>query len=251
MSDHRYTKTSTHIDGSRITGDGRETRPVINLTTGDAIGAVPLVTEAEISRALAGTGAGFAVWNTKSTIERSDIRRAATLMRDHAESMAHTRTMKQDKPLLQSRQDAMFGAEYVDWSAEESRRAYGAQIIQGLQNLNPEGTHDAPTVIANAPDAARVIREEPFGSTAGKIRFASDDRALALANKLPRGLASNLLTNDLRRAQYFPDKIEAGMVGVNGYAITVSETPFGRTRASGHGTGGHEGYLETKLVSYQ
>ena len=49
------------------------------------------------------------------------------------------------------------------------------------------------------------------------------------------------------------DSIEAGMVGINTFAITLPETPFGGVKESGYGMeGGVEGlesYLNTKFVS--
>jgi succinate-semialdehyde dehydrogenase/glutarate-semialdehyde dehydrogenase len=49
------------------------------------------------------------------------------------------------------------------------------------------------------------------------------------------------------------EQIEAGMVGINSYAISVPESPFGGVKESGHGSEegieGLEACLVTKFVS--
>ena len=53
------------------------------------------------------------------------MRRAAELLRERNESVAHAMTMEQGKPLAESRMEAAAGADVIDWLAEEGRRAYG------------------------------------------------------------------------------------------------------------------------------
>ena len=56
-----------------------------------------------------------------------------------------------------------------------------------------------------------------------------------------------------RTATAIGDALDSGMVGINTFAITVSETPFGGVNESGYGSeGGIEGldaYLTTKFIS--
>jgi succinate-semialdehyde dehydrogenase/glutarate-semialdehyde dehydrogenase len=77
--------------------------------------------------------------------------------------------------------------------------------------------------------------------------FASDAEAIEQANRLPYGLAAFVFTENGRRANIMGDAIEAGMVGINSFAISVSDAPFGGIKDSGFGSeGGPEG-----LQSYQ
>jgi succinate-semialdehyde dehydrogenase/glutarate-semialdehyde dehydrogenase len=77
--------------------------------------------------------------------------------------------------------------------------------------------------------------------------FATEDEALTQANRLPYGLAAFVFTENGRRANRLGDAIESGMVGVNTFAISVADAPFGGVKESGFGSeGGEEG-----LASYQ
>ncbi|MFY8193922.1 MAG: aldehyde dehydrogenase family protein, partial [Novosphingobium sp.] len=82
--------------------------------------------------------------------------------------------------------------------------------------------------------------------------FATLDDAIGEANRLPFGLAAFAFTNNLRTANLAGDAIEAGMVGINSFAISVADAPFGGVKHSGFGSeGGSEGldsYMVTKAI---
>ena len=65
------------------------------------------------------------------------------------------------------------------------------------------------------PEKSRVMNEEPFGPIAPIVPFASLDDGIALANRVPFGLASYAFTTSLSTARYAAASIQAGMVGVN------------------------------------
>jgi succinate-semialdehyde dehydrogenase/glutarate-semialdehyde dehydrogenase len=85
-------------------------------------------------------------------------------------------------------------------------------------------------------------------------RFTSEEEALREANRLPYGLAAYAMTRDADRAVRLQDGVESGLLGLNTFAISVAETPFGGVKDSGHGSeGGMEGlepYLTTKFVAH-
>ena len=72
------------------------------------------------------------------------------------------------------------------------------------------------------------------------------------ANALPFGLAAYLFTNRLQTAERAADALEAGMVGINDFALATAEAPFGGVKESGIGReGGALGirdFLEAKTV---
>ncbi len=62
------------------------------------------------------------------------------------------------------------------------------------------------------------------------------------ANRLPYGLAAFAFTENARRANLLGDALEAGMVGINTFAISLADAPFGGVKQSGFGSeGGTEG----------
>lgn len=130
----------------------------------------------------------------------------------------------------------------------------GATALLGGEALNQNGGFFfPPTVLANVPDSARLMQEEPFGPVAPVTRFSDTDEVLRRANSLPFGLASFVFTNSLKTARYVSNNLEAGMVNINHFGIALAETPFGGIKDSGMGSEGgtetFDGYLNTKFIS--
>jgi succinate-semialdehyde dehydrogenase/glutarate-semialdehyde dehydrogenase len=128
----------------------------------------------------------------------------------------------------------------------EDARAKGAKVLAGGEP-GDVGFFFQPTVLADVPLEAEVMNNEPFGPLALMRPFAGDEEAIEQANRLPYGLAAFVFTENGRRANLMGDAIEAGMVGINSFAISVADAPFGGIKDSGFGSeGGPEG-----LQSYQ
>jgi len=129
--------------------------------------------------------------------------------------------------------------------------AKGARLAAGGGRFG-EGFFFRPTLLADVPADADVMSHEPFGPVAVARPFATEDEAVAEANRLPYGLAAFVFTENGRRANRLGDAIEAGMVGINSFAISVVDAPFGGVKDSGFGSeGGPEGldsYLVTKAI---
>ena len=129
----------------------------------------------------------------------------------------------------------------------EDAAAKGARVMAGGKRGNA-GYFFQPTLLADVPDNADIMNNEPFGPVAVAAPFADLDDALAKANRLPFGLAAFAFTESLRTANVLGDMIEAGMVGINTFAISSADAPFGGVKDSGFGSeGGKEG-LETYQV---
>ena len=125
--------------------------------------------------------------------------------------------------------------------------AKGARILAGGQRGN-SGFFFQPTLLGDVPMSADIMNEEPFGPVAVTAKFATFDEAIEQANRLPFGLAAFAFTENGRRANLLGDAIEAGMVGINSFAISMADAPFGGVKDSGFGSeGGKEG-LETYQV---
>jgi succinate-semialdehyde dehydrogenase / glutarate-semialdehyde dehydrogenase len=131
--------------------------------------------------------------------------------------------------------------------------AQGARLLAGGERVGNEGFFYAPTVLADVPETARIMSEEPFGPVAVLNRFSETDDAVAKANGLPFGLAAYAFTQSVARIHRLADEIEAGMLGINSFNISIPEVPFGGVKDSGLGsevgTEGLEAYLVTKTLS--
>ena len=135
----------------------------------------------------------------------------------------------------------------------EDAQRHGARLVCGGERIGNRGFFYAPTVLADVPESAAIMSEEPFGPVAPIARFRDLDEVISRANGLPVGLAAYAFTGSGARALALSERIEAGMVGINRFEIAAAETPFGGVKDSGDGReGGTEGldaYLVTKTIS--
>jgi succinate-semialdehyde dehydrogenase/glutarate-semialdehyde dehydrogenase len=129
----------------------------------------------------------------------------------------------------------------------------GARALTGSGRVDGPGYFYEPTVLADVPDDARLLREEIFGPVAPIATFSTEEQALAAANLTEYGLVAYVYTRDLARAFRVCEGIETGMVGLNQGVVSNAAAPFGGVKQSGFGReGGFEGigeYLETKYVA--
>jgi succinate-semialdehyde dehydrogenase/glutarate-semialdehyde dehydrogenase len=128
-----------------------------------------------------------------------------------------------------------------------------ATLNAGGHRLPGKGWFFEPTVLSNIPNSARIMNEEPFGPVALINPVTDFETAVREANRLPYGLAAYAFTNDARRVTRLGEEIEAGMIGLNTFRISVPESPFGGVKESGHGSEegieGLDACLVTKFVS--
>ena len=140
-------------------------------------------------------------------------------------------------------------AELVDDAVDEGRQVpwSAARARDGA------GYFYEPTVLADVPDDARVLREEIFGPVAPVKGFDSEEEAIAAANDTEYGLVAYVFTRDIKRALRVCEGLETGMIGLNQGMVSNAGAPFGGVKQSGIGReGGNEGiheYLETKYVA--
>jgi succinate-semialdehyde dehydrogenase/glutarate-semialdehyde dehydrogenase len=129
----------------------------------------------------------------------------------------------------------------------DDAKAKGARVLAGGEP-GDGGFFYQPTLLADVPLEADIMNTEPFGPVAVSRPFKDFDQAIEQANGLPYGLAAFAFTENGRRANLLGDAIEAGMVGINSFGISVADAPFGGVKDSGFGSeGGKEG-LETYQV---
>jgi aldehyde dehydrogenase (NAD+) len=116
------------------------------------------------------------------------------------------------------------------------------------------GSFFAPTVLADIPEDSAPAREELFAPVLAAFPVDDLDHALRLANRTPYGLSASLFTRDLKSALVYIQRIEAGLVRVNGDTTGVDpHAPFGGVKGSSSGTreqgrAAREFYTEIKTV---
>jgi len=134
-------------------------------------------------------------------------------------------------------------------------KARGARVLAGGQRIGNNGYFFPLTVLADVPDGARAMRDEPFGPLALINPVRDLDEAIEKANALPYGLAAYAFTRSAENADRLATEVEVGNLSINHFVASVAETPFGGMKESGYGReGGTEGlqcYTVTKNVSHK
>ena len=134
-------------------------------------------------------------------------------------------------------------------------RDEGAELLAGGARAGDGGHFVQPTVFDRVDAHSRLAQEEVFGPVVGIIRARDLDDALFKANAVGYGLAASVVTNDLRRALTFVDRIEAGVVKVNEPTTGLAlQAPFGGFKQSSANTFKEQGpaalefFTRTKTV---
>ena len=146
LKDGALLRQQCYIDGAWVGADSGATIAVNNPATGEAIGSIPKMGAAETRRAIIAANAALPGWRAKTAAERGKLlRRWSELMLENQADLALIMTSEQGKPLAEARGEIAYAASYLEWFAEEGRRAYG-EIIP-----------------PNGPDRRLLVTREPVG----------------------------------------------------------------------------------------
>ncbi len=149
LSDTALMRQQCYIDGEWADADSGETIDVTNPATGDVLGTVPNMGAEETRRAIEAANAALPAWRGKTAKERAVIlRRWFDLMMENQETLGRLMTAEQGKPLAEAKGEVAYAASFIEWFAEEGKRAYG-DTIPGHQS-----------------DKRIVVIKEPIGVTA-------------------------------------------------------------------------------------
>ncbi|PVE44557.1 NAD-dependent succinate-semialdehyde dehydrogenase [Limnohabitans planktonicus] len=123
--------------------------PVHNPASGETLAQVAKAGADLAEQAVAAASQAFVSWRATTAKHRAGIlRRWADLMMQHQEDLAQLLTAEQGKPLSEARGEVAYAASFLEWFAEEGKRAYGDVI---------------PT---HKPDSRILVLKEPVGVVA-------------------------------------------------------------------------------------
>ncbi|ARM91926.1 succinate-semialdehyde dehydrogenase (NADP(+)) protein (plasmid) [Rhizobium sp. CIAT894] len=129
-------------------GDGPSV-DVVNPADGRLLGRVPKLGAIETRKAIEAAQLAMPAWAARTAKERSGfLRRWFELMIENKDDLAEILTLEQGKPLTEAKGEIVYGASFVEWFAEETRRVYG-DIILGHQ-----------------PDKRILVMKQPIGVVA-------------------------------------------------------------------------------------
>jgi succinate-semialdehyde dehydrogenase/glutarate-semialdehyde dehydrogenase len=117
------------LDGKWIAADSGGGFSVCDPATGVALGEVPNCGAAETRRAIAAAEAALPAWRNLTAKARAQVlQRWFAAINANADDLARLITAECGKPLAEARGEVAYGASFVEWFAEEGKRAYGETI---------------------------------------------------------------------------------------------------------------------------
>ena len=129
ITDQSLLKHQAYINGQWVAADNGEVFAVTNPADGNVIAEVARCGAAETRRAIDAANTAQRMWREKSAKERAVLlRKWFELMMAHQEDLAQLLTAEQGKPLAEARGEIAYGANYIEWFAEEGKRVYGDTI---------------------------------------------------------------------------------------------------------------------------
>jgi len=127
LQDSELFKTGYLVNGEWHQAD--ETFDVLNPATGDVIAKVAKAGKKEAQAAIAAASNAFPAWREKTAKERSTLLyRWFELINENKSWLARLMTLEQGKPLKEAEGEVDYAARFIQWFAEEAKRANGEII---------------------------------------------------------------------------------------------------------------------------
>ena len=249
LKDKSLFRQQCYIDGAWADADSGETLKVTNPATDEVLGTVPKMGANETRRAIEAANAAWPAWRAKTAKQRADIiRRWFNLMLENQDDLGLLMTLGQGKPLPEAKGEIVYAASFLEWFAEEGRRAYGDVIPPHMADRRVVVIKEPIGVCAaitpwNFP-AAMITRKAGPALAAGcpmvvKPATATPYSALALAELaeragVPKGVFSvvtgsagaiggEMTSNPIVRKLTFTGSTEIGKILMQQCAGTVKK----------------------------
>lgn len=229
---------------------GKKQFDVINPATGEVIGTVPDLDTATCRKAIDHAYMAWPAWRDTTAADRSAlVHRWYTLIVQHKVELARIMTMESGKPLAESLTEVDYGASFVEWFAEEAKRAYGETIPapkagQRLLTIRqPVGVVSAitpwnfplamitrkvaPALACGCTTVLRPASETPL--TALALAFLADKAGFpagvfnVVTGKDSKGMGKELSTNEKIRKVSFTGSTGVGRLLMEQAADTIKK----------------------------
>ncbi|HEY0895814.1 MAG TPA: NAD-dependent succinate-semialdehyde dehydrogenase [Sphingobacteriaceae bacterium] len=122
-------RSRAYIDGQWTAALSQQSFPVMNPATGTVIASVPDMSREDTRRAIDAADAAWPAYRDLPAGERSRLlRNWYSLIMDHRDQLARIMTLESGKVISESLGEVSYGASFIEWFAEESKRTYGDVI---------------------------------------------------------------------------------------------------------------------------
>ena len=129
LQDSHLVKNFSYINGSWHSSESQIS--VTNPADGSEVAKISNAGVAETELAVVAAKRALKMWSAKSANERAGLMRNwFNLIMQHQDDLGRILTLEQGKPLAEAKGEVAYGAAFIEWFAEEGKRAYG-DIIPG------------------------------------------------------------------------------------------------------------------------
>ncbi|WP_444892252.1 NAD-dependent succinate-semialdehyde dehydrogenase [Microbulbifer sp. TRSA001] len=115
-----------------IAGEWRDAAATVDVcdpANGELLGRVADGTAEDAEAAVAAASEAFPAWSRLTAGERAAVlKRWYQLIVDNSDDLAMILSLEQGKPVAEAKGEIIYGASFIEWFAEECRRAYGQTI---------------------------------------------------------------------------------------------------------------------------
>ncbi|MBP7710348.1 MAG: NAD-dependent succinate-semialdehyde dehydrogenase [Rickettsiales bacterium] len=133
LKNQNLLRQSCFIDGKWV--EKSATISVFNPSNQALIGKVPALELMDVKNAIDAAANAFSKWSKLTGKERAKIlRKWYELILENHEDLAVILTSEQGKPLSEARGEVLYGANFVEWFAEEAKRIRGEVILAPKPN---------------------------------------------------------------------------------------------------------------------
>lgn len=128
-------KKAGYINGKWVKSLKNKTFEVLNPATGEAIATIPDMDVSDAKEAIRAANDAFPSWASLPAKERSSyLKKLFAAIAENKEALARLITKECGKPIAESRAEVDYGNSFIEWFAEEAKRAYGDVIPPHTQD---------------------------------------------------------------------------------------------------------------------
>jgi len=240
-----------YINGQFITSSN--TFDVINPSTNEIIGTVPNLTVSDCTNAISAADEAWKKWRNTPLGERSIItRRLFDLVQKNKDYLAEIMTLESGKVLKESLVEVDYANSFVEWFAEEGKRAYGETIPAVNNNVRMMTIKQgigvvaaitpwnfplamitrkvAPALVSGCTVVLKPASQTPF--TAIALAKLAEEAGVpkgvfsVITSKDSRGIGKELATNPLVRKITFTGSTEVGSTLMEQASSTIKKVSF-------------------------
>ena len=238
-----------YIAGEWRAADSGATFEVFDPATGESLGTVPHMGEAETASAIDAAQTAWAAWRKRTAKERAGILRCwFELMIANSDDLALILTTEQGKPLAEAKGEIAYAASFIEWFAEEGKRVAGDTLATPAVDKRivvvkePIGVCAAitpwnfpaatitrkvgPALAAGCPIVVKPAEATPFSALAMAVlaeRAGVPKGVLSIVTGDPKAIGAEMTRNPIVRKLSFTGSTAVGRLLMAQSAPTVKK----------------------------